>query len=123
MRAACRLESEKPRIHNGERPAKQRAFQRADPLRLRRRGRIPCAPTRLSPSVCVATMNAAGPLALLLSLILASFFKKQTPKKAAKFVDSTKLEVCKIKRGFSYKVCKGIAKKSKSTMGWFIGFK
>ena len=71
----------------------------------------------------VATMNAAGPLGLVLSLSLATFFKKQTPKKAAKFVDSTKLEVCKIKRGFSYKVCKGIAKKSKSTMGWFIGFK
>src|SRR5690606_20168073 len=39
------------------------------------------------------------------------------------FVDSTTLEVCHIKREKQYKVFKGIAQKSKSTMGWFYGFK
>lgn len=39
------------------------------------------------------------------------------------FADSTKLEVCKIKREFTHKVAKGFATKSKSTMGWYYGFK
>jgi hypothetical protein len=39
------------------------------------------------------------------------------------FVDSTKLKVCEIKREFTYKVAKGLATKSKSTMGWYFGFK
>jgi len=39
------------------------------------------------------------------------------------FVDSTTLEVCHIKREKQHKVFKGIAQKSKSTMGWFYGFK
>jgi hypothetical protein len=39
------------------------------------------------------------------------------------FADSTKLEVCKIKREFAHKVAKGLATKSKSTMGWYYGFK
>lgn len=39
------------------------------------------------------------------------------------YVDSTKLEVCHIKREKQHKVFKGFAHKSKSTMGWFYGFK
>lgn len=39
------------------------------------------------------------------------------------FVDSTTLQVCHIKREKQHKVFKGIAQKSKSTMGWFYGFK
>lgn len=39
------------------------------------------------------------------------------------FVDSTTLEVCHIKREKQHKVFKGLAHKSKSTMGWFYGFK
>lgn len=39
------------------------------------------------------------------------------------FADSTKLEACKIKREFTHKVAKGFAAKSKSTMGWYYGFK
>lgn len=39
------------------------------------------------------------------------------------FADSTKLEVCKIKREFTHKVAKGLATKSKGTMGWYYGFK
>jgi hypothetical protein len=39
------------------------------------------------------------------------------------FVDSTTLAVCHHKRASSNRVFRGIAKKSKSTMGWFFGFK
>lgn len=39
------------------------------------------------------------------------------------FIDSTTLAVCHIKRAKSNKVFKKLAKKSKSTMGWFYGFK
>jgi transposase len=39
------------------------------------------------------------------------------------FADSTKLAVCNIKREFNHKVVKGLATKSKSTMGWYYGFK
>jgi hypothetical protein len=39
------------------------------------------------------------------------------------FIDATALPVCHIKREHSHKTFAGIAKKSKSTMGWFFGFK
>ena len=39
------------------------------------------------------------------------------------FIDSTTLKVCHIKREHQHKVFAGFAAKSKSTMGWFFGFK
>jgi len=39
------------------------------------------------------------------------------------FVDSTTIQVCKPKRMNRNKVFQGIAKKGKSTIGWFFGFK
>jgi hypothetical protein len=39
------------------------------------------------------------------------------------YVDSTSLKVCHIKREKRHKLFKDIASKSKSTMGWFYGFK
>ena len=39
------------------------------------------------------------------------------------FIDSTTLKVCHIKRESQHKVFKGAAQKSKSTLGWFYGFK
>jgi len=39
------------------------------------------------------------------------------------FIDSFSLPVCHIKRQYSNKVFKGIAKKGKTSMGWFFGFK
>ena len=39
------------------------------------------------------------------------------------FVDSTDLEACHIKRVKWNKTFKNLAAKSKSTMGWFYGFK
>ncbi len=39
------------------------------------------------------------------------------------FIDSTALPICHIKREYVNKVFANMAKKSKSTMGWFLGFK
>lgn len=39
------------------------------------------------------------------------------------YVDSTPLKICHNKRIYSNKVFKGMAKRGKSTMGWFFGFK
>ena len=39
------------------------------------------------------------------------------------YIDSTPINVCHIKRRYSHKVFKGLAVKSKSTKGWFFGFK
>lgn len=71
----------------------------------------------------VNSMNKLAWFALMLSSWFMNFFKQHTKTHELKFADSTKLEVCKIKREFSHKVCKGIASKAKSSMGWFYGFK
>lgn len=39
------------------------------------------------------------------------------------FIDSTTVSVCHVERAKRNKVFKGLAKKSKSTMGWYYGFK
>jgi hypothetical protein len=39
------------------------------------------------------------------------------------FIDSTKLGVCNNKRIYGHKVFKGLAKRGKTSMGWFFGFK
>lgn len=39
------------------------------------------------------------------------------------FIDSTTLKVCHIKREKQHRVFDGLARKGKSTMGWFYGFK
>lgn len=47
----------------------------------------------------------------------------KTRKTGIYFVDSTLLKVCDIRREKSHKVFNGLAKKAKSTTGWFFGFK
>jgi hypothetical protein len=71
----------------------------------------------------VNAMNALSPYALILLTAFCAFFRTHTATQQLKIADSTKLAVCNIKREFSHKVCKGLARKSKSTMGWFYGFK
>lgn len=71
----------------------------------------------------INSMNTLSMFALLLLHGFMSFFKRITRIDDPKFADSTKLEVCKVKREFSHKVAQHIAKKSKSSMGWFYGFK
>ena len=39
------------------------------------------------------------------------------------FIDATTIEVCHVKRASSNRVFRNIAKKGKSSMGWFFGFK
>ncbi len=71
-------------------------------------------------------LEAINKLSFLAAIMLQCFmniFNKMTGERGLKFVDSTKLKVCEIKREFSHKVCFGLASKSKSSMGWFYGFK
>jgi hypothetical protein len=58
--------------------------------------------------------------AIPLMLFMKGLSKQQTDNY---FADSTPIKVCHIKREKSHKVFKGLAKKSKGTMGWFFGFK
>ena len=71
----------------------------------------------------VSSMNHLSCLAALMLQGLMNFFRTITGINGIKIADSTKLEVCKIKREFTHKVAKSIARKGKSTMGWFYGFK
>lgn len=59
--------------------------------------------------------------ALLPLCYLSQLFKGE--KKGIYFVDSTPIEVCHIKRANRNKTFKDLALKSKSTMGYFYGFK
>ena len=56
----------------------------------------------------------------ILAAYLTSKFDKPT---GISFIDSTPIQVCKPKRMSRNKTFKGIAKKGKSTIGWFFGFK
>lgn len=71
----------------------------------------------------VENMNKASFISLILLQYFMEIFRKNTPDETLKFADSTKLEVCNIKRELSHKVTQRIAAKSKSSMGWFYGFK
>jgi hypothetical protein len=57
---------------------------------------------------------------LPLTAFLLSILSKCT---GTSFIDSSKLEACHIKRAGSHKVLRGIAKRGKSSMGWFYGTK
>lgn len=65
-----------------------------------------------------------APTSLLLQVLMAinrSNFKNT--KEYLMFVDGSEVPVCTNKRIFNHKVAKGIAKRSKSTKGWFYGFR
>lgn len=71
----------------------------------------------------LAAVNKLSSLATLLLHGFMSVFKRTTAITAFKFTDGTALKVCGNKRIFSHKVCRGRAARSKSSMGWFYGFK
>lgn len=71
----------------------------------------------------IESMNKLSSLAAILLRGFMNVFQKMTAKEKLKFTDGSRLRVCEIKREFSHKVCFGLASKSKSTMGWFYGFK
>ena len=48
---------------------------------------------------------------------------KQAEKTGISFIDATSLAVCHNKRIYSHKVFKDIAKRAKTTKGWFFGLK
>lgn len=56
----------------------------------------------------------------LLTMYLVSKFGKNT---GISYIDSTPIQVCKPKRMSRNKVFKNLAAKTKSTIGWFFGFK
>lgn len=64
---------------------------------------------------------------LIPTLVLPMFaflqLKKLLKSDKITFIDSTRIAVCNNKRIEANKVFKGIAKRGKSTMGWFYGFK
>ncbi len=74
-------------------------------------------PNALSYTRFVACKPAA---LMMLTAYLLSKTGKQT---GLYYIDSTTLRVCHNKRIYRNKVFKGIAERSKSTMGWFYGFK
>ena len=57
----------------------------------------------------------------LLSIIMN--FNQRNVKQNLYFIDSSKIAVCWNKRIFNHKVCDWFAKRWKSTMWWFYGFK
>lgn len=71
----------------------------------------------------IASLNKLSAFAAIMLHGFMHVFKQFTPQLSPKFADATKLEVCRIKREFTHKVVKEYASKSKSTMGWFYGFK
>lgn len=56
-------------------------------------------------------------------ILLLACFSNRRQARGNKFADSTSLPVCTNQRIFSHKVCKGVAGRSKTTKGWFYGFK
>ena len=59
------------------------------------------------------------------TLLPLSFFLKSMMSSCSgiSFIDSTKIPVCHVKRANSHRVFKGLACLSKSTTGWYFGFK
>lgn len=74
-------------------------------------------PTRVSYSQIVRLVHHVTPL---LSAFLSSRLATST---GISFIDSTSIKVCHNRRIMRNKVFLGLAKRGKTTMGWFYGFK
>ncbi len=59
----------------------------------------------------------------LLPLVMFLKMSRLGQSSGISFIDSTPIRVCKNKRIYNHKVFDGIAKRGKSTMGYFFGFK
>lgn len=66
-------------------------------------------------------INQSTSYVICLLLLICHYNKSSMP--SLYFLDSSPLKVCENKRIFAHKVCEGIAKRGKSSMGWFFGFK
>ena len=60
---------------------------------------------------------------ILVPLLLYLRYRGLGRSRGINYIDSTLVRVCHIKREKQHKVFEGLAKKGKSTMGWFFGFK
>jgi len=60
---------------------------------------------------------------LLVMIAYLNLSRKQYQESNLYFIDSTVIKVCHNRRIYRNKVFSGIAKRGKSTMGWFFGFK
>ena len=60
---------------------------------------------------------------ILVPLLLYLKYRGTGKSRGINYIDSTLIRVCDIKREKQHRVFKGVAKKGKSTMGWFFGFK
>lgn len=60
---------------------------------------------------------------LLIMTAYLNLSRKQYEKTNLYFIDSTRIKVCHNRRIYRNKVFAGIAKRGKSSMGWFFGFK
>ena len=60
---------------------------------------------------------------ILVPLLLYLKYRGLGASRGINYIDSTLIRVCHIKREKQHRVFKGVAKKGKSTMGWFFGFK
>lgn len=69
----------------------------------------------------VQLTNSRAVLAGQILLILCALNRKEHD--GSTLIDSTALPVCKNKRISSHRVAKGFAKRSKTTTGWFYGFR
>jgi hypothetical protein len=58
----------------------------------------------------------------MMILFILLYFRRKNAT-VEKPIDSTPLPVCKNRRISRHKVCKGIAQRGKTTIGWFYGFK
>jgi transposase len=68
-------------------------------------------------------MNSMHKLARYALVFLEAVRKYCKQGVCLQFADATALPVCRTKREFTHKVAKGLATKSKGTMGWYYGFK
>jgi transposase len=70
-------------------------------------------------------VNALNDYSWLAVMMLEVFMKflRNHDAPGISFADATKSKVCENKREFTHKVSARIAKKGKSSMGWFYGFK
>ena len=67
-------------------------------------------------------MNQSLPWAIFLIQWLMQCQRKHSPGDLH-FIDSTSLKVCSNKRIFDHQVCDGFARRGKTSMGYFFGFK
>jgi hypothetical protein len=71
----------------------------------------------------VRAMNKLSFFGAVMLQSLMNFFRNIPEINHIVFPDSSQLHVCSNKREFTHKVCKRIAAKGKSSLGWFYGFK